>query len=258
MSQINRGRFVWHELMTTDVAAAKKFYGEIAGWTAKPFPGDTTGYEIWHVGEQGIAGLMGIDADMKKMGVVPAWLGHICVDDVDATVKKAQELGAKVHRPAETIPDVGRFCILGDPQGAVVSVFAPSKDGTPQNEDMPLQHIVWNELATTDWEKAFDFYSRVFGWEKADAMDMGGELGTYFMFKVPGGKNAIGGIYNRPKEVPVSSFLYYTHVPDLDAATAKSETLGGKVLNGPMDIPGDMRIVQCLDAQGAAFALLGA
>ena len=110
----------------------------------------------------------------------------------------------------------------------------------------------WCELLTTDVEAAKSFYSELFGWLEADRMDMG-EAGIYQMFHR--GAHPLGGFYNRPPEMPVSAWLNSVRVPDAFAAAKKVAELGGKVLNGPMEVPGGEFIAQCLDAQGAAFAV---
>ena len=114
----------------------------------------------------------------------------------------------------------------------------------------------WHELVTTDHEAAFAFYSEVFGWEKTEAMDMG-EMGIYQMYGPPTGDAfSYGGMYNKPAEMPAPPhWLYYIMVPDIHAATAKVAELGGQILNGPMEVPDGDMIAQCLDPQGAVFAL---
>jgi predicted enzyme related to lactoylglutathione lyase len=248
--------FVWHELLTSDAEGAKKFYGGVLGWKTKAFAAGAPGYQIWLAGEKEVGGVMGFTDEMKKAGVSPHWLGHVCVDDVDATIEKAKGLGAKVLKPPMDIPTVGRFCIFADPQGVAVSAYAPQTPGGGPVEEMPAGHFAWNELATTNWEQAFAFYSKLFGWEKDTAVDMG-PLGTYQLFKAAGAKNAMGGMYNRSPDMPQSSFLYYVNVPEIDALIAKVKSLGGAVLNGPMEVPGGMRVAQCLDPQGAAIAFVG-
>ena len=107
-------------------------------------------------------------------------------------------------------------------------------------------------MSTTDWEAAWDFYSQLFGWEKADVMDMG-EMGMYQMFSR--GAHPLGGMFNKPAEVPVSHWLLYAQVDDVDTALEAVQELGGQILNGPMEVPGGDMVAQCMDPQGAAFAV---
>jgi predicted enzyme related to lactoylglutathione lyase len=106
----------------------------------------------------------------------------------------------------------------------------------------------------TDWEKALAFYSGLFGWQKDSAFDMG-PMGTYQLFSAGG--PPIGGMFNKPATVPVTFWLYYFNVGDIDAAAERVTAGGGKILMGPMEVPGGGWILQGTDPQGAAFALLG-
>ena len=76
----------------------------------------------------------------------------------------------------------------------------------------------------------------------------------YHMYGRPGGPT-LGGMYTRSPEMPVSAWLLYATVPDIDAAVEAVKAGGGQLLNGPMEVPGGDRVAQCTDPQGAAFAL---
>ena len=100
----------------------------------------------------------------------------------------------------------------------------------------------------------FPFYEKLFGWTKGDAMDMGA-MGTYQLFKT-GGDMAAGGMMDKPAPVPAPYWGYYINVDAIEAAINRVTAGGGKILNGPMEVPGPMWIVQALDPQGAFFALV--
>ena len=154
------GRFVWYDLMTNDPEGAKRFYGELIGWKTSKWSGGD--YEMWSAGEQMIGGIMSLPPEAK--GAPPHWLGYVAVEDVDATARKAQELGGKVHHPATDIPNVGRFAVLADPQGATFAVYRSATGGeAPDREGMG--HFSWAELNTTDWKSAWKFYSQLFPWK---------------------------------------------------------------------------------------------
>jgi len=117
----NTGRFVWYELLTTDPQGAIAFYSEVVGWKTQPF-GDSSDYTMW-VGEQGpLGGVTLLPDDAKRMGVPPYWQANVEVANVDETVAKVKELGGQVHHQ-EDVPTIGRFAVIGDPQGAVISVY---------------------------------------------------------------------------------------------------------------------------------------
>src|SRR5574340_233079 len=124
MADGNAGRFVWYEHLTRDVAGAVAFYSDVVGWKTQPF-GQGGDYTMW-VGSQGpLGGVMELPEQAAKMGARPHWMAHVQVDDVDATAAQARKLGGQVHHGPEDIPTVGRFAVLADPQGAVLSVFKP-------------------------------------------------------------------------------------------------------------------------------------
>jgi predicted enzyme related to lactoylglutathione lyase len=256
MAQPWHGRFCWYELMTTDPKAAESFYGRVVGWTAQRFPGMEPPYFTWMAGERAVGGLMNMPEEAKAGGAPPNWILYVAVESADATVKKAQSLGAKLEFGPQDIPGVGRFAVLSDPQGAHFSILEPADaSGSSGSDDPPAPlEVSWRELATTDREAAASFYAGLFGWQRQNANDMGEPVGVYQEFGRGG--LPLGGIYTKPPDMPFPPFwLMYVRVPDLDASLAAVKTGGGQVLMGPMEIPGGDRIAQCVDPQGATFAL---
>jgi predicted enzyme related to lactoylglutathione lyase len=244
-------RFVWHDLNTTDVAAAEAFYGKVFGWTANAHDPH---YKMWQNGEKGLGGVCVLKEEAKAMGAPPHWLAYVGVADAAATVAKAESLGARVYVPATAIPQVGRFAVIADPTGAVFAVYESARELGEQPQ-AGVGDFSWGELYTGDVDAAWAFYSGLFGWEKDD-MDMG-EMGMYRLFKNPDmGTLHMGGMCGFPPGMPPHpAWLYYASVADIHATVATVKSLGGQVLNGPMEVPGGDLIAQCLDPQGAAFAL---
>lgn len=116
-----QGAFSWHELMTTDIAGAKKFYGELLGWKMRdePMPGGF--YTMLKTGDRDVGGMMAIPAEAK--GMPATWGCYVTVDNVDHSVKQAEKLGGKILVPPRDIPNVGRFAVISDPQGAVLNLI---------------------------------------------------------------------------------------------------------------------------------------
>jgi len=134
----------------------------------------------------------------------------------------------------------------------VLAAFTPLSP-MPQSDTPQAGEFSWHELATTDPVAAFGFYEKLFGWQKMDAMDMG-PSGVYQIFGWSG--KSMGGVYRKPKEMAAPpNWLAYIHVLDTNKAVDKIKKAGGKVLNGPMEVPGGDLIAQGLDPQGAAFAV---
>jgi predicted enzyme related to lactoylglutathione lyase len=120
------GAFSWIELMTTDVEGAKKFYTQLFGWETEDMPMENMSYTITKIGDEGVGGIMPLPPEAE--GVPPHWGVYVTVDDVDATAGKAEELGGKIHVPPTDIPNVGRFCVIQDPQGSVISAITYTMD----------------------------------------------------------------------------------------------------------------------------------
>jgi hypothetical protein len=249
----SQGSYVWYDLATSDVNAAGKFYSDVVGWTVKDSGMPGMDYRLFNMGEAGVAGLMTLNADAKAMGVPPMWLGHIRVDNVDDMAAKAKSLGGSIQNAPQDIPGVGRFAIIADPHGAVFSIFSASSEPQVELTINTPGNIGWHELYAGDGAAAFAFYSALFGWTKDQAMDMG-EMGVYQLFAQDG--VAIGGMMTKPPQIPMPSWLYYFNVDSASAAVERIENAGGKVLNGPMEVPGPMWTVQAMDPQGAAFAVV--
>lgn len=248
-----RGRFVWYDLMTSDPDAAVDFYGKVIGWGTAPWEGGPLPYTMWTKGETPIGGVMEFPEDVKAAGVPPHWIAYIATPDVDATVARAKQLGGCVLHDSEDIPDVGRFAVLGDPQGAAFAVFTPKSEAPGHSGPPEPGNFSWHELATSDHQAAFDFYQQLFGWEKTDATDLGA-MGVYQMYGLGG--VPLGGMFNKPAEMPgPPAWLYYTTVDNVNQAVERVKKHGGQVLNGPMEVPGGDIVAQCMDPQGAPFAI---
>ncbi len=122
MIDLNKqGAFSWAELATTDVEGAKRFYTTLLGWTTEQAPIEGMSYTLAKVGEERVAGIMTTQCPGGE--ITPHWGVYITVDNVDATARKAEELGGKVLMPPTDIPNVGRFSVLADPQGVMFSVI---------------------------------------------------------------------------------------------------------------------------------------
>jgi uncharacterized protein len=249
------GQFFWHELMTTDTKAAEKFYGGVVGWKATDsgVPGGPS-YTLFNVGDRGIAGMLAITPDMAQHGARPGWLGYVSVDNVDDALARLKQEGGKAFMGPQEVPNVIRFAMVADPQGAPFYIAKP----LPANAPSPLPPgtvgtVGWNELMAADWQAAFGFYEKMFGWTKATAHDMG-PMGIYQLFAAGG--PPIGGMMTKPPQVPVAHWGYYFNVDAIDASTERITKAGGKIVNGPIEVPGGQWVVQAVDPQGAHFNLV--
>jgi predicted enzyme related to lactoylglutathione lyase len=184
------GQFIWYELTTPDVDAARKFYPKFTGWGTQPFDKD---YTMWTTGGAPFAGLFRLTDEMRQQGIPPNWMAYVESSDVDETVRKATSLGGRAMAGPADIPNVGRYAVLIDPQGAAFGVYKSNSPRGAWDGTAVIGRPSWHELMTTDYVSAFAFYQALFGWEKTDEMDMGGG-NMYFMYG-KGGKS-FGGMFN--------------------------------------------------------------
>jgi len=146
---------------------------------------------------------------------------------------------------------VGRFAVLSDPQGATFALFTPGA-GPPPGPEPAQGGFSWHELATTDVQAAVRFYGELFGWRKGRAHDMGA-MGVYQMFEHAG--NQAGGMCNVQGPSTPPSWLSYVHVADSNRAVAAAKAAGGRLMHGPIEVPGGSWIALMMDPQGGAFAV---
>jgi uncharacterized protein len=252
----HQGRLVWYELLTSDPRGAIAFYTEVVGWKTQAW--DKGDYTMWVASQGPIGGVTQLPDTAKQMGAPPFWQANVQVDNLDATMDKVKSLGGKVYH-VEQVPTVGRFAVFADPQGAVLAAFQPEGDMTAHDLAKDGE-FSWHELYTTDYKAGFEFYRQLFGWDKLGEFDMG-PMGVYLLWGRDG--KQLGGMMTMPasmktpdgKPVP-PSWMYYVTTAELDAALDRAKAKGARVLNGPMEVPGGQRIVQLMDPQGAAFALV--
>jgi predicted enzyme related to lactoylglutathione lyase len=247
------GRFVWYELITTDITAAKDFYREVVGWTAHDASSPNLAYTFFASGSASVGGLMDLPAEARKMGATPRWMGYVAVTSADATADRIKRLGGAVYVPP-TDSNIGRVSVVADPQAATFGLIeglklVPSQAAKPGEPEQ----VGWHELLADNWEKVFSFYGDTFGWRKAYAET--GPTETYQLFAADG--QTIGGMFNKRPIEPVPYWLNYFNTDDLDAAADRVKRAGGRIMEGPLEVPGGNWIARCRDCQGAAFALEG-
>lgn len=244
----NEGRIVWHELTTTDLPAAVKFYSDLFGWTASDMPlGESGRYTIFTLNGEQVGGAM---TPMPGDSSPPHWVPYCTTLDVDAALERARQAGATIYVPGTEIPNVGRFGVFQDPQGAVLYPFTPNQEAPVTSGPPPNHTFCWDECLTTDPEASVEFYRRVFPWS-TQAMDMPG--GKYFVL-LRAGQQMSGGITGLPMEGVPPHWMSHVAVEDIEATLAKLESLGGQVISGPMSI-GMGRTAVVKDPTGATFSI---
>lgn len=247
----NHGPFIWYQYATNDKQKAAEFYGHVMPWTVTDSGMPDIDYTVLNAPDTGIGGLVN-----TGNGEQPGWLGYIAVANVDETVAAYEANGGRVVAPAMDIPEVGRIAVVADPDGANLAVMTPRSDATWSPDSMRLPgHCGWHELYARDGQRAFDFYTKVFGWTKSVGMDMG-PMGIYQLFAQDG--QDIGGMMTMTPQTPSPLWNFYFQVDSVDAGAARATEKGGMLMNGPMQVPGGGWVVQFIDPEGAMFAMLSA
>ena len=248
----HHGRFVWYELLTTNRAAAQTFYADVIGWGSRDAATNDFAYSLFVAGEVPVCGLMELPAEALRMGAMPRWVGYLEVPDVDDMTARLGRLGGSVYVPP-TNSNIGRIAIVADPQTAT---FALVEGLVPRSSISVEESCVgWHELLASDGPRAFAFYRELFGWQSASAEPAGGMDG-YQPFSTGG--HTVGGMFTKQPQAPVPFWLYYFNVPDVSVAAERVQAAGGRIMQGPVEMPDGSAIIRCIDAQGAMFALQGA
>ena len=247
------GCFVWYDLMTTDRDGATNFYSKLFDWTVKEQNmGPEIGtYVMLQSGDDGIGGMV----PLKPEDQIPShWIAYIAVDDVDKTCERAKELGGGVPVEPFEIPNVGRMAVIRDSTGAH---FSPFKDAKA-NYDLPDPRpglIAWNELMSSDVEKANAFYTDLIGWNLGSVDN--GEKGIYWMYR-RGDRNAAGAV-QMPDTMQVPSYwLPYINVANVLDTVSKAQALGAQIYLPPtkMGDPANVHFAVLASPDGAAFGIV--
>ena len=236
------GKFVWHEQVSSDPKQAQEFYTQLLGWGTEVFKPGEADYTMIAANGQMHGGF----SKALEGAPPPHWLGHVRVEKLEDTIEKAKDAGGKLAAGPFEMGEVGRMAIIGDPQGAYVSIYEPEGE-TPSSEGV----FVWDELGTTDADSAQRFYEQVFGWTTSD---MGPDYGGYRIFNV--GETGIAGLMTLPDPSIPPHWQPYVAVEDPDATAKKAAELGGSTLLEPMDVPKVGRLAVLRDPQGATFGII--
>ncbi len=245
------GKFVWHDLMTDDVSAAKAFYGPLLGWSFEDAQRPNGGPYTLIVSSTGnvVGGIVEV-ADPGGAADYSRWLGYYAVPDVDAAVTATTEAGGEVVAFARDLGRIARVAAVRDPNGAVVGLIT-SKMGYPID---PLAidrgEVAWNELLTEDSAEAAAFYAGLSGSSVREAEGTDGERQ---MLRNEGRDRA--GVLQRPSPDLDPLWLTFFAVPDPAAAADSVAGLGGQVLLAPSQALRGGEIAVVTDPTGAVLGL---
>jgi hypothetical protein len=249
-TQYTPGTFSWADLTTTDQEAGKLFYAGLFGWDYEDSPvGDGVYYSMATLDGKHVAAISAQPQQQRDAGAPPAWNSYVTVQDADAALARAEQLGGIVHAPAFDVMEAGRMGVVQDPQGAYFLVWQPNQHIGAAVVNVPGA-LCWNELGSPDLDGSASFYGDLLGWTTSP---MEGADPPYLVIQNADG-HSNGGI--RPPAPPGTPpfWLVYFATADIGASLANATELGGHVLLHATDI-GIAKIGLVQDPQGAVFAL---
>lgn len=240
------GKFIWRDLLTDDVAAAKRFYGGLFGWEFADVA-DGAYVVISHRGRP-VGGI--VAADIKVKVRVSQWVSWLSVPDVDAAARAVRTAGGTVLRGPMDLTGRGRLVVVTDPQGALL-VLARAADGDPADAEAQEGDWLWTELWTHDREGSLAFYGGVAGYRVGQA-DLG-DGKAYTVLRA--GETPRAGVVDNPFDHVGTNWLPYVRVADPGAVAARATELGGRVLVEPAEDRRRGTAAIIADPTGAAFTI---
>jgi predicted enzyme related to lactoylglutathione lyase len=250
--QHSPGRFVWGELVTSDVAAAADFYGKVFGWTFETYGGqdDRDTYTLALAAGLPIGGMVFDERARKGSKLTARWIGLVSVDDVKATQAAVLAGGGKVALAPVMLGQRGETAVFQDPEGVLFGVVR-SASGDPPDYAGDVNEWYWVDLWTADVDKAAAFYRSALGYDTVPIADDGTRSGVHL---VAGGLARAGIMRKRSADVS-STWLPYLRVADAAEAAVKAGAAGGKVLLQPMAV-GRYTVAIVADPTGAPVGIV--
>lgn len=241
---------LWTDLMTPDLEASKKFYGQLFDWQAMDVPTDGGTYTMLSHQNESVGAMMPMCADMLGQNVPPHWSVYIYVEDLEKTMGLIKQHGGQVLCGPMDVMTHGKMATCMDPLGATFNVWQPVQHFGAERMGKD-SGMAWQELMSKDIQAALAFYSKVFGWT-TEAMPMGDM--TYHMMM--SGENPVGGGMNLSADMPMPScWAVYFQVQDIQKMMAKAQEMGASVHMPETAIPGKGSFAFMADPQQAMFYL---
>jgi len=218
----HEGKFVWYDLLTPDVAAARDFYGDLFGWSFKK----QGRYTVVLNKGQAIGGMVKVKPKDKKDHAA-RWLASLSVPDVDQAAALVQRAGGTVHEGPVDLKKRGRGALVTDPQGAQLLLLHSSGGDPADNTEPPLGSWLWIELWSKAPEEAVAFYEELGGYSSVEWKD------DYWLLW---NEEWRGGVRFVPSEDMDVRWTPTVRVPDTAKIAEQAETLGGRVVVQPREV----------------------
>lgn len=247
------GKVVWRDLLTNTPEESQRFYGHLFGWEFEKQGldigiGGSGGYTLIRHNGRLIGGIVDTDA-LGRDENVSQWITTISVTDIDAAVGRVADAGGIVMAEPTSIGSRGQMAIVEDATGAVFAMIQTS-EGDPPDHEPDYDGWLWDELWTSNVDKATEFYRSVIGFQHTDH-DV--DDGSYRVLKMDDTPRA--GILANPFEGERPVWVNYLRVKDPSAVTARVEDLGGRILVEAQErsIGGEVAVIAGPSGAGVAL-----
>ncbi|HKQ24854.1 MAG TPA: VOC family protein [Burkholderiales bacterium] len=246
------GKLVWADLVTPDPDAARRFYGELFGWTFTSVGSGKGAYALAHLDGTAIAGIVGRANDAGERSR-SRWIPFMSVRDVSATERAVSHAGGKALVATRTIPARGTLALFADPEGAVFGAL-DSTSGDPGDYLPEAGDWIWAQLLSRDADKAAGFYAGLAGYVQVETESSASSRRLLLtrdgyarasILQIPSGHDDL-----RP------DWLLYVRVADVRKASASAERLGARVLVAVNPELFQGRVAVIADPGGAPVGLL--
>jgi predicted enzyme related to lactoylglutathione lyase len=244
------GKFVWFEHASSNPQKAQAFYAEVLGWKAAGFPIGAGTYDMIFAGETPDT-MVGGYVQLQGAGERSRWIASVSVRDVDAAVAAADAEGGEVIAAPHDLSGIGRGATIADPAGAELALFARANGDREDPPSIPPGRFMWNELHTTEPDRALAFYEKVVGFSHRSVPS---PAGPYHVLSSAGVDR--GGITSHLPPGTTPHWLPFVHVTDVDGAVDRAHKVGAKVSIGPKNIMDIGRLAVLEDPTGALLALM--
>ncbi|MHB9864071.1 VOC family protein [Streptomyces sp. YIM S03343] len=239
----------WADAMFTDVEGAKRFYGDVLGWTFGEASSEYGNYTQAYVDGKAVAAVV---PPMPGQEGESQWCLYFATADAATTAAGIRANGGEVLMEPMQVGDFGTMCLARDPGGVVFGLWQAGVHEGFEAVGVPGAYA-WAEIYTREPGKSDTFFPAVFSYRAKQIQD---DNVDFRVFDV-GGDAILGRMAMTeefPAEVPPYINVYF-NVPDVDEAVAKATKLGGTVKFGPMDSPFG-RFAALADPQGANFSVI--
>ena len=252
------GKIIWRELLTNDPLASQTFYGELFDWEFESVGavaglGSNTAYTLIRHNGKLIGGMIDTVA-LNNRADISQWVVSMSVSDIDVAVAAFTAGGGEVKTPPTDLKRRGKLAVVRDAEGALLALLQ-TKDGDPVDHEPEIDGFLWDELWTTDVERATTFYENVAGLQ-AETVDFAGssKSGESYRLLKDGDTPRVGIMLN-PLEGLDPVWVSYLRVQSPAVITARVVELGGSIIVAAQPRPLGGEVAFIAGPSGAGIAL---